>query len=187
MFPSLRSHKNILNISCFFVSLINIRNKKMEPGTSHISTSLLSHLSHPATSLPSHLSQLATSLPSHLSDLATSLPSHLPYSLPSCLSQLTTFPTTNRSLQNNVLPLGRQGKHVWLILRQVTMKAGWWDAPGFKWSNQPHYPTTFPNLPPHYAHTPSPPSQLTTSSLFFLSLPAPALPLFLAHHPPNYE
>ena len=56
--------------------------------------------------------------------------SHLPSSLLSHLSQLTSLPTTNRYLQNsNVLSLGRQGKHMWLIVRQPLMKAGWWDAP----------------------------------------------------------
>ena len=29
--------------------------------------------------------------------------------------------------------LGRQGKHVWLIARQLPMKAGWWDAPLTLW------------------------------------------------------
>ena len=85
-----------------------------QPTFPHLATSLLSHLSHLATSLPSHLSQLATSLPVHL-------------------SQFTTFPTTNRSLQiRNVLPLGRQDKHVCLIVRHESwklMKAGWWGAP----------------------------------------------------------
>ena len=56
--------------------------------------------------------------------------SHLSSSLLSRLFQLTYLPTTNRCFQNgNVLSLGRQGKYVWLIVRQPLMKAGWWDAP----------------------------------------------------------
>ena len=59
---------------------------------------------------------------------------HLPSSVLSHLSQLTTHPTTNRSLQNsNVSPLGRQGKHVWLIVRQLFMEVGWWDVPLALW------------------------------------------------------
>ena len=49
---------------------------------------------------------------------------HLPFSLLSHLSQFNTFSDTNRSLQDNVLPLGRQGKHVRLIIRQLTMQTG---------------------------------------------------------------
>ena len=78
-------------------------------------------------SLPSNFSDLAISLSSHLSHLASLLTSHLshpPNSLPSALFQLTTLLATNRSFQNNILPLGRQGKHVWLIVRQPLMKAG---------------------------------------------------------------
>ena len=60
--------------------------------------------------------------------------SHLPNSLLSHLSQLTSLPTTNRHLQNsNLLSLSRQGKHMWLIVRQPLMKAGWWDAPLALW------------------------------------------------------
>ena len=56
--------------------------------------------------------------------------SHLPSSILSYPSQLTTLPTTNRSLQNsNALPMGGHGKHVWLMVRQLLMKAGRWDAP----------------------------------------------------------
>ena len=37
---------------------------------------------------------------------------------------------TNRSLQNcNVIPPGRQGKHMWPKVRQPPMKADWWYAP----------------------------------------------------------
>ena len=55
---------------------LSIPHPWMKPGTSHLTTSLLSYLFHLATSLPSHLSHLshlATSLPSNLSELATSL------------------------------------------------------------------------------------------------------------------
>ena len=55
--------------------------------------------------------------------------SHFPGSLLSYLSQLTSLPTANIHLQNsNVLSLGRQGKHVWLIVRQWLMKGVWWDV-----------------------------------------------------------
>ena len=56
--------------------------------------------------------------------------SHLPSSILPHLSQLTSLVTTNWSLQNSmVFLLGRQVKHVWLIVRQQIMKGGWWDAP----------------------------------------------------------
>ena len=55
--------------------------------------------------------------------------SHPPNSPLSHLSQLTSLPTTSRHLYSNVFLLGRQGKHVWLIVRQPLMKAGWWEAP----------------------------------------------------------
>ena len=53
--------------------------------------------------------------------------------------QLTPLPTTNRHLQNsNLLSLSRQGKHMWLIVRQPLMKAGRCSprAPRFSRSNQ---------------------------------------------------
>ena len=118
------------------------------PGTSHLAISLLSHFLHLCVSLPSLLPQTChlTTLPplqpchllsSHISHLASSLPSHTfptfpadhphptvlsnyPSSLLPHLSRLTTLPMTNRSIQNgNVLPLGRQGKYMWLIARQL--------------------------------------------------------------------
>ena len=56
--------------------------------------------------------------------------SYLPSSLLSHLSRLTFLPTTSRHFKySNVLSLGTQGKHVWLIVRQPFMEAGWWDAP----------------------------------------------------------
>ena len=76
------------------------------------------HLSQLARSLPSNLSNLPAWLSCHLSHLPTFLPyclSHLPCSLPSHLSQISTFPATKRSLYNDILPLGREGKHVWPI------------------------------------------------------------------------
>ena len=88
--------------------------------------------------LPPHYRPIFPNLPPHILSpfpachLTTLLHfSHLPSSLLPYLSQLTTIPKTNRSLQNsNFLPLGRQGKQVWLIARQLLMKAGcWWDAP----------------------------------------------------------
>ena len=82
-----------------------------------------------------HLTPLPPLRPCHFTILPPFLPcyltifmhlSHLPSSLLSYFFQLTTLPTTNRSLQNsNVLLLGRQGKHVWLIIRWETC---WWDA-----------------------------------------------------------
>ena len=78
---------------------------------------------------PCHLTTTFTHL-LHLPSLLPSPLSHLPSSVLSHLSQLTTLPTTNRSLQNrNVPPPGKHGKHVWLIVRQLFMKAGWWDPP----------------------------------------------------------
>ena len=74
-----------------------------------------------------HLILLPPFPPCHLTPLVHL--SHLPSSLLSHLSQLTSLPTTNKSLKNsNVLSLGRQGKHVWLIVRKLLMKAGCWDA-----------------------------------------------------------
>ena len=77
---------------------------------------------------PCHLSLLPPFSPCHLTTFMHL--SHLTSSLLSYLSQLTTLRTTNRSLQNsNILPLVRQGKHVWLIVGQLFMKPGRWDAP----------------------------------------------------------
>ena len=60
---------------------------------------------------PCHLTILPPFSPCHLTTFIHF--SHLTSSLLSYLSQLTTLPTTNRPLQNsNILPLGRQGKHV---------------------------------------------------------------------------
>ena len=138
VFPSLRPRKNILNTPCSFISLINIRNKKMKSWT---------HPASPASNKtrnlpPCHLTTLPPFPPCHLTTLLpfptchlTTLPplwpcyltilspfplchlttlihlSNLHTSLLSHLSQLTTLPTTNRSIQNsNVLPLGRQDK-----------------------------------------------------------------------------
>ena len=73
-----------------------------------------------------HLTILAAFPPYHLTPLINL--SHLLSSLLSDVSQLTFLSTTNKPLQNsNVLPLGRQGKHVWLIIRQPFMKIDWWD------------------------------------------------------------
>ena len=73
-----------------------------------------------------HLTILAAFPPYHLTPLINL--SHLLSSLLSHVSQLTFLSTTNKPLQNsNVLPLGRQGKHVWLIIRQPFMKIDWWD------------------------------------------------------------
>ena len=102
---------------------------------SQLATSLLSNISDLAASLSSHLSHLPSLLPSHFCHFPTSLPfhfSHLPSTLLSTLfplpclllshlSQLSNFPATKRSLWNNVFPLGRQSKHVWLIIRQLPM------------------------------------------------------------------
>ena len=77
---------------------------------------------------PCHLTILPPFPPCHLTPPIHL--SHLPSSLLSHRSQLTSLPPTNRCLQDgNVLSLGRQGKHVWLIIRQPLMKAGWWEAP----------------------------------------------------------
>ena len=95
---------------------------------------------YPPTSpnLPHHYVSTSPTMPPHYSPTFPTLPhltplihcSHLPSSLLSHLSQLTYLATTNRCFQNgNVLSLGRQGKYVWLIVRQPLMKAGWWDAP----------------------------------------------------------
>ena len=153
IFPSLRPYQNILNTSCSFTSCHQTRwnlgltlrppplNKTGNLPPCHLTTlpSFLPchltspHLSQIATSLSSHLSDWATSLFSHLSHLATSLNSYTFPTFP--VTTLQPFPahlppTANKSCQNrNVISLGRQGKHVWLIVRQPLMKAGWWDAP----------------------------------------------------------
>ena len=80
--------------------------------------SQLSYLTNQLTILPPF--QLTTLPPFQPLQLIT-LP-HLPP------SQFTTLQTTNRLFQNsNVVPLVRQGKHEWLIARQLPMKPGWWD------------------------------------------------------------
>ena len=33
------------------------------------------------------------------------------------------------SVFSRVYPLGGEGRHAWQIVRQLSMKAGWWDAP----------------------------------------------------------
>ena len=92
--------------------------------------------------MPPHYSPTFPNLPPHSTN--TPFPpchfpllihlSHLPSSLLSYLFQLTSLPTANRHLQSsNFLSLGRQGKHVWLIVRQPLTKAGWWDAPLALW------------------------------------------------------
>ena len=121
----------------------------MKQEISHLATSLISHLScliislHSSTTSPPHphpqpfpnyhfttfspyrlchLTLLSPLPPCHLTPLIHL--SHLPSSLLSHLSQLASFPTTNKSLQNiKVLSLGRQGKHVSLIVSQPLMKA----------------------------------------------------------------
>ena len=63
-----------------------------------------------------HLTILPLFPPCHLTTLIHLC--HLPSSLLSHHSQLTSLPTTDKFLHNsNVLSLGRQGKHVWLIVR----------------------------------------------------------------------
>ena len=92
-----------------------------------ISPTMLPHYSPTFLTLPPHSTH--TPFPPCHPTLLTHL-SHLPSSLLSHFSELTSLPTTSRNLQyNNILSLGRQGKHVWLIVRQPLMKAGWWDAP----------------------------------------------------------
>ena len=86
----------------------------------HLPTPPSTHLSQIATSLLSHLSDCDTSLFSHLSHLATLLHSYTFPAFPAPYSPIlpSSLPTTIKSLQNgNVLSLGRQGKHVWLIVR----------------------------------------------------------------------
>ena len=117
----------------------------IKQGISHLVTSLLSRLSCLAISLPSPLPPFLnfhlTTFPPHYSPNFLTLPPHSIHT-PSPPSQLTTLPLsqltslsmTNKPLQNsNVLSLVRQGKHVWLIVRQALMKAGWWDAPLVLW------------------------------------------------------
>ena len=133
-------------------------------------------------SLPFNLSELATSLPLHISHLASSLPfhlSHLRCSLPSDLSQPTTFPATNRSLQNNVLPLGRQQTCV--TNSQAATHVSWlvrWSPQdlGYSQDNQ-HYSPLFPTSPPSYL------SQLAVSLPSHLSDLATSLYSHLSHLP----
>ena len=85
--------------------------------------------------LPPHYLPTSPTVPPHYSSNFPTLPPHSSHTrfLPSQLMALPPFPPhlspmTNKSLQNsNVLSLGREGKHVWLTVRQPLMKAGWWD------------------------------------------------------------
>ena len=79
---------------------------------------------YPPTSLtlPPHCSPTFPTLPPDYPPTFTTLSAH--YS-PTFLPQ---HPPNNKQ-NTNVLPLGRQGKYVWLIVRHLLMKAGWWDAP----------------------------------------------------------
>ena len=81
--------------------------------------------------VPPFLHDHLTTLPSFPPSQLTTLPPFPPPQLTTLPPfQLTTLPTINRSLRNNnVLPLSRQGKHVWLIIWQLLMKAGWWEVP----------------------------------------------------------
>ena len=76
---------------------------------------------YPPTFPPCHLTTLT-----HIFHLSSSIPSslsHLPSSPLYHFSQLSTLPTTNRSLQNsNALPVDRQGKHVRLIVSNCSWK-----------------------------------------------------------------
>ena len=77
---------------------------------------------HLTTLLPCYLTTIPPLRPCHHFTSLIHL-SHLSSSLLSYLFQLPTFPTTNRSRQNNnVLPLGRQDKHVRLIVMQLLIK-----------------------------------------------------------------
>ena len=52
-----------------------------------------------------------------------------------CESSRVISQSTTHIIQGNFLTclLGGQGKHVWLIVRQLPVKAGWWDAPLTLW------------------------------------------------------
>ena len=55
-----------------------------------------------------------------------------PYSLcEKTVNRITSSPFIrgHRTKGLTHLLLGRQGKHVWLIVRHLSIKAGWWDAP----------------------------------------------------------
>ena len=42
--------------------------------------------------------------------------------------QASSFPSITSGTQELTLPLGRQGKHMLLIVRQLSVIAGWWDV-----------------------------------------------------------
>ena len=117
VFPPLQPRKKILNIFCSFVLLSNIRDKKIKSWThpaSPINESnpllllllLLSHLSHLTTLLSSYLSHLPhypqKRFPPSQLTMVSPFPPFQFISLP--LFQHTTFQTTNRSLQSEMLP-----------------------------------------------------------------------------------
>ena len=116
----------VLKFHPTFPALYSPTFPKLPPHYVPTSPTVPPHYSPTFPTLPPHPTRILLPL-CHLTPLIQ--PSHLPSSLLSYLSQLTSLPTTNIHLQNsNVLSLGRQGKHVWLIFRQPLMKAGWWDA-----------------------------------------------------------
>ena len=78
---------------------------------------------------PWHLTPLT-----HLSQLATQLNSHTFPTFPAYYCP--TFPSSPLSQwlvdTSNIVTffhLGRQGRHMWLIVRQPLIKVGWWEAP----------------------------------------------------------
>ena len=100
---------------------------KLPPHYVPTSLTVAPHYSPPFPTLPPHSTH--TPFP-HCQPTPLIHLYHLSSSLFSYLFQLTSLATPNRHLKNsNGLSLGRQSKHVWLIVRQPLMKAGWWDAP----------------------------------------------------------
>ena len=95
---------------------------------------------------PSHLTTLAPFPPCHIITIPPFPPYHLTNLSPTFyfaeamqhnfVLELHTHFLEQQQLPTSVkpetqwlpLPLGRQGKQVWLIARQLTMTTGWWDA-----------------------------------------------------------
>ena len=89
-----------------------------------------SHDHYPPTSpkLPHHYVPISPTVLPHYFPTFPTFPAHCSPTFPSSPPYQRQIDASN--FQNgNVLSLGRQDKHVWLIVRQPLMKAGWWDAP----------------------------------------------------------
>ena len=99
-----------------FVPLLKITREKIKSWTHTVFPT------HEPPTFPPHHSPAFLTLPHHYPSTFPTLTPHQP------LTNILLFWSHAFVLELLTLQLSRHGKHAWLIARQLTMTAGWWDA-----------------------------------------------------------